>query len=163
MPWVDTLFAVPELDTPVFEKQKKEEEDADEAGIWGADWTPVRSVRTFVGIAYAIVRSSPFAIDIEMLMCDTEKAPLDLNPAILPHTRARQSGPLVPNRSPKARFHSLYRRRRNGHRAAPRLEPIYDTFSSLRRKLNNTIPTFAKGWRLAGFYWERVSRARSGY
>ncbi|KAE9366328.1 hypothetical protein N431DRAFT_351821 [Stipitochalara longipes BDJ] len=54
LPWVDTLFAVPELDTPVFEKKKEEEEES-ESGIWGADWTPVvRSVGAFVGIAYAI-------------------------------------------------------------------------------------------------------------
>jgi len=56
LPWVDTLFAVAELDTPVFEKKKEEEEES-EGGIWGADWTPVvRSVGAFVGIAYAIVR-----------------------------------------------------------------------------------------------------------
>jgi hypothetical protein len=55
LPWVDTLFAVPELDTSVFEKKNEEEEES-EGGIWGADWTPVvRSVGAFVGIAYAIV------------------------------------------------------------------------------------------------------------
>jgi hypothetical protein len=62
LPWVDTLFAVPELDTPVFEQKKEEESDA-EAGIFGADWTPVvRSVGAFVGIAYAIVRSLPYQL-----------------------------------------------------------------------------------------------------
>ena len=148
LPWVDTLFAVPELDTPVFEEQKKEEEAEDEAGIWGADWTPVvRSVGAFVGIAYAIVCTSPSSpIDVEMLMCAIEKAPLDLNPASVPHTRARQSVPLVPNRPLQTRFHSLYRRRRNGHRAAPRLQPGYDAFSRLRGELNSKIFAFGKGW-----------------
>jgi hypothetical protein len=66
LPWVDTLFAVPDLDTPVFEKRGQkssssgsEDEGGSDAGIWGADWTPVvRSVGAFVGIAYAIVRLS---------------------------------------------------------------------------------------------------------
>jgi hypothetical protein len=67
LPWIDTLFAVPELDTPVFEKSGargsspgNEEEGGSNAGVFGADWTPVvRSVGAFVGIAYAIVRFLP--------------------------------------------------------------------------------------------------------
>jgi len=70
LPWVDTLFAVPELDTPVFEKRGQrgsspgsEDEGESANGIWGADWTPVvRSIGAFVGIAYAIVRPSPLSI-----------------------------------------------------------------------------------------------------
>lgn len=60
LPWVNTLFAVPELDTPVFEKRGaspviEEEGGSEEVEIW-ADWTlVVKSVRAFIGIAYAIV------------------------------------------------------------------------------------------------------------
>lgn len=61
MPWVDTLFSYPleeasgkrnQSQTPA----EKETENEEDAGIFGADWTPVvRSVGAFVGIAYAIV------------------------------------------------------------------------------------------------------------
>lgn len=60
MPYVDTLFEQ-ESDTAVFdEKDGKESEVLEHSeGVFGADWTPVvRSVGAFVGIAYAIVRSS---------------------------------------------------------------------------------------------------------
>lgn len=55
LPWVDTLFAGPEVESPVFEPSPKKE-DTERESAWGADWTPVvRSVGAFVGIAYAIV------------------------------------------------------------------------------------------------------------
>ncbi|KAF8859211.1 hypothetical protein BDZ45DRAFT_367882 [Acephala macrosclerotiorum] len=70
MPWVDTLFSYPleeasgkrnQSQTPA----EKETENEEEAGIFGADWTPVvRSVGAFVGIAYAI-RKLPWATPLQ--------------------------------------------------------------------------------------------------
>jgi hypothetical protein len=62
MPWVDTLFEAGSRDTPVFEGEdgtSSPREAEESEGILGQDWTPVvRSVGAFVGIAYAIVRST---------------------------------------------------------------------------------------------------------
>ena len=89
LPWVDTLFAVPELDTPVFEKKQEEEEES-EGGIWGADWTPVvRSVGAFVGIAYAIVYFPFPSVQSQLLTNDAEKTSLDLNSPSLSNPRTR--------------------------------------------------------------------------
>jgi hypothetical protein len=165
LPWVDTLFAVPELDTPVFEQKKEEESDA-EAGIFGADWTPVvRSVGAFVGIAYAIVNIPPsilllFSSRNTVLMFNVEKTPLDVDSASLSNPRTRQSRPLVPGRPLETRLHPLHRRRRNWHRSPPRLEPRYDALSRLHRKFNNEIPAYSQGRRLARLCGARKCRRR---
>lgn len=63
LPWIDTLCADKNGEASSGEKEGSPEVTAEEGlestGIFGADWTPVvRSVGAFVGIAFAIVRSS---------------------------------------------------------------------------------------------------------
>jgi hypothetical protein len=164
LPWVDTLFAVPELDTSVFEKKKEEEEES-EGGIWGADWTPVvRSVGAFVGIAYAIVcppLRSFLSLVMVVLMCCAEKTPLDFNPTSLFDTRACEPSPLVPNRPLQTRIHPLHRRWRHRHGSPARLEPRYDALSSLLRELNFEISLFGERRELGrGMGGEREYRGR---
>ena len=64
LPWVDTLWEEDEnieANETIKERRAKTKDpaDLDASGIFGADWTPViRSVGAFVGIAFAIVRST---------------------------------------------------------------------------------------------------------
>ena len=78
-----------------------------------------------------------------MLMLDIEEVTLDINPTSLTNPRTRQPCSLVPSRSLETRLHPQYRRRRNRHRSPPRLEPRYDAFPRLRRKLHNAISTLS--------------------
>ena len=84
LPWVDGLW---EENCENGSRERREgsqgpeaeTEELDSSGLFGADWTPViRSVGAFVGIAFAIVRSSPLPQDF-LLERPADKPTLSAN------------------------------------------------------------------------------------